>query len=105
MHRISAEIRQQSRRPLKEDDDPRVRDDEDGDDGDLAEEGGVVGAHAKPSQRLYDHLDHIELYMPPLSSSLLKAAWASKARDQTREREEDRVTSSTRAQPALAAST
>ena len=84
MHRISAELRTQSQRPIQ--DEEQRHDDNDEGDG-LADERGP-----KPSQSLAAHLDNLgELYVPPLSQSLLKAAWASKARETA-----DRATSSTR---------
>ena len=42
----------------------------------LCEEAG----RTTPSQSLASHLDSIELYVPPLSAELLKAAWATKPR-------------------------
>ena len=103
MHRISAEIRQQSQRAIKEDDDARQRDDEHDDEGDFGEEAGAAAGHAKPTLILENYLDAIELYVPPLSSALLKAAW-EKARGTAASRpDQPRVTSSTRNTPTRVA--
>ena len=73
MHRISAELRTQSQRPIKEFA-PRHDEDEEGD--------AFADEHTpKRAQTLAAHLDSLaELYVPPLSAQLLKAAWASKTR-------------------------
>ena len=75
MHRIWANLRTQSQRPIQEDE--QKHDDDD--------EGSVSdGRERKTSQSLAAHLESVgELYVPPLSAQLLKAAWASKARATT----------------------
>ena len=71
MVRISGEVRMQFQRPAKE---PERREDEED------EEEAELSPGSKPSQNLAAHLDAIELYVPPLTAELLKAAWSSKAR-------------------------
>ena len=85
MSRISADLRTQSQRPIKELERREGDDDE--------EEGGERPPGLPSAQSLRAHLDAIELYVPPLSAELLKATWQGKAW----ERElVDHVTSSTR---------
>ena len=74
MRTISRWMRQQNQRPIKEQERYRYDDDDDDDD-------RPNGSSSKPSESLHAHLDSIELYVPPLSGALLKAAYTSVARE------------------------
>ena len=74
MRTISRWMRQQNQRPIKEQERYHYDDDDDDDD-------RPNGSSSKPSESLNAHLDSIELYVPPLSGALLKAAYTSVARE------------------------
>ena len=74
MVRISAELATQARRPIKDapdrDEEESVRE--------MAEVYGD-GAAAPPSKLLKTHLDSLELYVPPLTTTLLNSAYEQSA--------------------------
>lgn len=74
MGRLGTNINKQALRPLKEPHDA----DGTGDGG-----GGIELAEADRWTHLADHLDTIELYVPPLTATLLSSVYESKLTDAT----------------------